>query len=257
MKKNLIITVLVLLLIPAYLAGIFFPVHKSFIPHLINKDLSVNDLITRLVQSGAAVATFTSAFVALFRDELRRIFLEKHDISISFIDETNKITEITDTEGETDNTVVKEYICRLEFKNTGNVAEKNAEISMQNITTKRVSDNTVKYDIPLVWENNQTSTRIPIKGCRHFTLFSIASSQELEENDEFDSAPRSNTTIPPKLKLTNDIEYTSEIKLEITYLISYDNNRHDEFTISLDWDGKWQNRVLEMKDHVKVSFKKK
>lgn len=244
-----------------YLLGVLFPI-KPIRPNLVDKGVTINDILTRFFQLLAALATFTSAFVALFRDELRRKFLEIQKVNVDFV-EFDKLGEyLLNEEGETDEKKVVKYLCELEFKNLGNVHEKGCEIYIQNICIKNsIIEKAIKRSYHLLqWDNSkQTKILIPIKGKVYLTAFTILPPQEIKEDDSDITAQNvTGKELPPILKITDNVEFkANEIKdaeVRIEYLLCFENNQPKEFTLVVKWDGSWKSRIPEMKDKISINL---
>lgn len=259
--SKLLIIFFFIFILGSYLLGVLFP-FKPIRPHLVNKDITINEILTRLFQLLAAVATFISVFVALFRDELRRKFLEIHEVHVDFV-EDEKLSEYTlNEEGETDEKKVVKYLCEIEFKNLGNVHEKGCEIYIQNISTiNQISKKSIKRSYSLLqWDNTkQTKILIPIKGKVYLTAFTITPPQEIKEDDsDLNVKKRCVKKLPSALKITDNVEFSandiSNVEVRIEYLLCFENNQPKEFNLVIKWDGTWANRIPEMKDKISIKL---
>ncbi len=258
-QPKLFLIIFLFIVLSFYILGVLFPI-KLFRPYLADIGVTIHDLLTRFFQLLAALATFTSAFVALFKDELRKKFLEVQKINVEF-SEPDKISEHSEDE-ETDEKKVVKYVCELEFKNQGNVHEKGCEIYIQNIIIKNsINILPIKKSYSLLnWgESSQTKTLIPIKGKVYLNAFTISSPQNIQA-DSSDASKKEELvkTIPPILKIGDNIELkgndikNSEIKIE--YLLCFENNPPKEFNLIIKWDGCWENRIPEMKNKISINL---
>jgi hypothetical protein len=256
-KPKLFISIILILIFGFYILGVLFPI-KPIRPFLVDRGITINDIITRFFQFLAAFATFTSAFVALFRDELRRKFLEIQKVNVDFV-ETEKLAEQSlDEIGETDEKKVLKYLCELQFKNLGNIHEKGCEIYIQNITLKTpINEKTIRKSYHhLLWDNStQTKILIPVKGKVYLTAFTISPPQNLKEEDSDDETSKSVTSnSQPTLRISENIQFkASEIKdseIRIEYLLCFETNKPKEFILSIKWNGIWANRIPEMKETI-------
>ncbi len=264
-RPRLFIILFLGIIIFCYILGVLFPI-KPIKPYLVDKGITINELITRGIHLLAALATFTSAFVALFRDELRRTFLEVREIDVNFV-EPDKIREQTlEEEGDTDDKKVTKYLCELEFKNLGNVHEKGCEIYIQNISIKNpITVKPIKgYNSLLEWDySKQTKILIPIKGKAYLTAFSIFPPQNIKEESSVaesihDAINATIKNLPSTLKINESIEFKgTDIKdneIIIEYLLCFENNQPKEFSLTIKWDGTWQNRIPEMKEKISINL---
>jgi hypothetical protein len=262
-KRNpkLFIILLLFFLSAFYFLGILFPI-KPIRPYLVDKGITINDLLTRLFQLLAAMATFTSVFVALFRDELRRKFLEVHKVYIDFVEVDKLGEDKLDMEGETDEKKVNKYLCELEFKNLGNIHVMGCEIYIQNIRVKNsINEKPIKRSHSrLEWDNsNQTKTLIPIRGKVYLTAFTILPSQEIMEYDSETNTEKENLKkLPPILKITDNVKFDSndikDAEIIIEYLLCFENNQPKEFNLVIKWNGRWESRIPEMKENISINL---
>jgi hypothetical protein len=260
-KPRLFIILFLIFISGFYLLGVLFPL-KPIRPYLVDNGVTINDLLTRLFQLLAAIATFTSAFVALFRDELRRKFLEIQKVNVDFV-EVDRLGEDTlNEEGETDEKKVVKYLCELEFKNLGNVHEKGCEIYIQNIRIKNsINEKAIKRSYSLLqWDNSkQTKILIPIKGKVYLTAFTILPPQEIKEDDSDTTAQKEvGKSLPPILKITDNVEFKAneikDVEVRIEYLLCFENNQPKEFNLVVKWDGSWKSRIPEMKEKISINL---
>ena len=261
-QPKLFLRLLLITIVFFYLLGVLFPI-KPIKPYLIDKGISLNDLINRFFQLLAAFAAFVSAFIALFRDELRRKFLEVHNVNVDFVDSINKLSEAEYSQvGETDEKKVSKYICELEFKNLGNVHEKGCEIYIQNIILKNtITDKPIKRSHKLLnWDDNlETKILIPVKGKAYLTAFSIFPPEEIKESDSMGNEKSNKLKkLPPKINIADYIELKSNEIINsvvtIEYLVCFDHNQPKIFDLIIKWNGDLGSRITDMNDNISITL---
>lgn len=243
-----------------YITACLFPL-KVLNPSITNNEVTLNDLLTRSFQLIAAIATFISAFVALFRDELRKIFLEIHKLRIDF-DENKKLSEETISDPATDNVKrATNYQTTLEFFNEGNIYLKGCELYIENIKSigkiNIVEKKLMKSSKQVSWnDKKENKILIPIKGRAYHTVMTINSPESRIISQE--SANSSSSLSSPSINISGqEISYIdiSEHIITIDYLLCIENSSPRQFQIVIEWNGKWENRLSEMQNNCKIEIK--
>lgn len=247
------------LLILTYVLANIFPV-KEIRPNIVSRDITLNELLTRTFQFLAALATFFAAFVALFRDELRRIFTEKHSIAIDLYKENEKVV-FENTNNEVSNKKALTYYSTLKIFNDGNIYLKGCELYIENITCSNNASlqptKILKGFKPTNWEYwKDLKILIPIKGSAFHTIFILESPESNivspEQSTVNNVTPQSTKSV---LKIDgNEIPFVENVQniITIDYLLCIENSFPKQFTVTIKWMGKWENRLADLESSINV-----
>jgi len=240
------------------LVGQFIPT-DYLRPKLINKDISLNDYYTRAISIVGAVATIIATMVALFKEDIKRIY-EKASLNINFKDK-DKLSEVLDldSEGESSssNLTAKKYEVRLLIVNSGRLAARGCQIYLERILfTAQGSTLPKEYEPsgnPLVWQGkSELAIVVPSKGRASVTVFEILSPQSTTVASDSSVQP---TTLNPQIKISG-AEFSSPVfhgLYEFFYSIYSENSGPVEFAMKIRWDGKWHQRMPEMKGGISIT----
>lgn len=252
LKLRYVILILIGLTLVGYILGQFLPV-DYLRPTIINNDLTLNDLYTRVISVVATTVTFLAVVVALFKEDIRKIW-DKADLSICFRDD-NVLHEILDNETSSSNYKAKKYETVLLVKNHGSLAAKSCEIYLERLQFKSTIYPTPQ-DIPLTgqplnWHNNSnTSILIPATGKATVPILEIIS----PESQSVPTEQAGNSVPLPKIKI-GDTESPNEYSSGVwtaKFIVYSENARPIEHIVTIAWNNKWEHRLSEMSKFVKI-----
>lgn len=204
-------------------------------------------------------ATFAAVIVALFKDEIMKWF-KRPNVDVSLVNE-NGFEENLDLNQK--NPQAKAYICSLKLENIGNVEALQCQLFISEV---RIRKNDKKLWNPLKSNKSQNvvkwgrdkagSIDIPSSTSNKTELFRLA-------KNEISSLPTTTTTKAKDktIFLLHGFESMHKFQnggdLEIDYYLKYKNGNTIKFTISVYWDGKWENRMTEMQNNLTIKLNNK
>lgn len=254
--------ILLTILVLTYVLANIFPV-KDIRPSIVSRDITLNEFLTRTFQFTAALATFLAAFVALFRDELRRIFTEKHAIVIDLHKENEKVV-FENTNNEVSNKKALTYYSTLKIFNDGNIYLKGCELYIENISCNNNATlqptKILKGFKPTNWEYwKDLKILIPIRGSAFHTIFLLESPESniVSSDDSTGAAGNTAQITKPILRIDGkEIPFTENLQNTITidYLLCIENSLPKQFTVTVTWMGKWENRLADLESSINVSI---
>lgn len=246
LKLRHVILIILGLILVGYFLGQFLPI-DYLKPTIVNKDLTINDLYTRIISVIATTVTFLAVLVALFKEDIRKIW-DKADLSICFRD-NNVLQEILDNETSSSNYKAKKYETILLIKNQGRLAAKSCEIYLERLQFKS-STYPASQDIPLTgqplnWHNNSnTAILIPATGKATVPILEIIS----PESQSVPTEQAGNTAPMPKIKIGDTESPNDYINGTWTakFIVYSENAKPIEHTVNITWNNKWEHRLTEM-----------
>lgn len=252
----------IIILALGYIVGQFVPM-EYFKPNIISKEINLNDFYTRLITIGGIMATLIATIVALFKEDLRKLW-EYAALEIELKDPQNILSEILDTESsesdddnDSNNSLrAKRYELQIIVKNKGRLPAKNCEIYLESLQFKNTSYTSYQEitvtGIALDWlGKNQKSILIHPSGKSHITVVELFSQESITDNLGNDSRKEcfrikfGNIESPAKYKTGKWIAIFS---------IYTENTKPTKYKIELEWNGKWEQRLTEMTSkNIKIS----
>ncbi|HCL05200.1 MAG TPA: hypothetical protein DHW64_04205 [Chitinophagaceae bacterium] len=256
MKIKYVLLLTLLILVIGYSLGQFIP-WEYLRPTVTDKQISINDYYTRLVSIIGAVATLFATMVALFKEDIKKLY-EYASLEINYKD-TNVLSEILDTESSGNSTtggtlMAKKYEIAINISNAGKLAARTCQIYLEQLTFKNPTfpapQEIQPSNKPLTWiGKTESAITIPSKAKAFVTIVEILSPEsEIVQNS--DSSPGK-----PQIKIAgNDLFFDNYHGLyECTFMIYSENASPKEFKLLLNWNGKWQHRLTEMKTCITVN----
>jgi len=250
MRKITLAFWLILTLALGYELGQLLPI-EYLRPTIVDKNLSINDLYTRVISVIGTLITSLAVVVALFKEDIRKRW-EYAKPTIDFKSEKG-LAEVLDQVQS--NIKAKKYESIICVTNVGNLATKNCEIYLEKLTFKNVNYATAQEipttGQPIEWNGKtETKTLIPSKAKGHLTVVEIISPQQ-------QSVPSGSihTDTKPRLKIGN-IECPQEFINGIfhaKFVLYSENTKPCEYNISVNWNGKWEERLTEMSNCVSIN----
>ena len=241
-----------MLTILGYILGQFLPI-DYLRPTIVSKDISVNDLYTRIISVIGTVVTLMAVFVALFKEDIRKLW-DKADLSICFRDD-NVLNEILDNETSSSNYKAKKYETVLQIKNQGSLAAKSCEIYLERLQFKSSAYPSLQ-DIPLTgqplnWHNNpNTAILIPATGKATVPILEIIS----PESQAVPTEQAGNVVPMPKIRIgdTESPSIYSNGTWTAKFIVYSENASPIEHIISVTWNNRWEHRLAEMSKCVTI-----
>lgn len=258
-RKVLYFTLASLLLLGGYLLGSVLPI--SYLrPVVINRELTLNDLYTRVISIFGTVVTFLAVLAALLKEDIRKLW-DYVSFEVVFRDEGNFV-ELLDNETSMSSTSDKnykkasKYECVLTIRNNGSISAKNCEIYLEQLQFRNngypAAQEIKSPRTALQWNNNSESILIPPKGKAHVSVVELISpSQQSVTNEN----PSANTR--PNIKIGNiesPPDFTNGI-WEARFIIYSENSNAKEVTVELNWNGNWENRLTDLTKHLTIQIK--
>lgn len=248
----------ILFVILAYIMGLIFPTE------FLKPKFSDNDILNKaeyyrtVIAIISAFITFCAMIVALFKEDFREHWKRP---KIAFVTPNNlTIEEFTSQENENSNSerlvIANKYISRMEVINEGNLPALNAEIYLEklNFTPKNstIEQNIETTSTALKWNGSNTiSIIIPPGGKKLIKIVEITCPENYSTPDSKQITKPSNITI-------GDIKGIKEHEKGIwkaKFNLYAQNHKPISFEIEIEWDGVWQNRFTEFKNHYKLTKK--
>nr|WP_294873522.1 hypothetical protein [uncultured Pedobacter sp.] len=214
--------------------------------------------ITIIINIASAFVTFLAVIVALFREDLRKLW-EYAKLSVSLPDdymiEVYNRTIANSENGTNDTLSAVQYSCTISVINSGNLSAENLEIHLEELYYRGIdyqTDQSLHIETQkLKWSDSEDS-KITLSSDRHIKLKIV----ELK-GPENQSSPNNETiTIPASLQIAgvkNNPDFKNG-KWIASLLISSTNSKSIRFTLEIGWNGKWEGRSSEMKNHFKVEL---
>ena len=223
-------------------------------------DLSFFEFSSLLVRGIAAVFTLLAVIVALFKEDIRKIW-EYSDIQVNLSSAGFKEIQKKQNENISGNALetirVDQYCCDLHVINKGNITAISNEILIEGITFKGVN-----FPKPITVDINQTKLTwiggdeervdLPRNTLRKSTILSIHSPESVSPPGETNLNPKSHIIIG-KNRIINHGNGTYEIE----FIVSGNNNSPIRYLLALDWNGQWANRKMEMDKHIHFKLNSK
>ena len=259
MKIRYILCIGLSLIIIGYILGNCIPI-EILRPNITTKEITLNDLYTRIISIIGTIVTVFAVIVALAKEDIRK-WWDFASFEIRFRDE-NKMIEILTNELSSatsgNSYKAKKYESILIIKNKGSIAAKNCEIYLERLQFKS-NDFPSHQEIqssskPLSWNNNSNnSILIPATGKAYISAFEII----LPSIQSVPSEQSTSTDVKPKIIIggaespNNFINGTWEAK----FIIYSENTKPCDFSIIIKWNNKWENRLVDLSKHLTVDLK--
>lgn len=232
----------------AYLVGNFVPV-KVFIPNIDwDKKICAGEVFYYFICGIQATGTVAAVVVALFSENIKGYF-RKPKLSID-LHNKELIEEFDNSDGK--NIKAKRYHNSIDIFNQGNTNAENCEICIESISFwglgMNESSELLQNEQELNWSGNEhrNKTYIPVQGKKSFLIYEIFPPEQ-------QGTPNGNTeSIPPKL-LIGGYKIPSEYcggKWDVIICLYTPTLKPHKFKVTIEWDGSWENRQMEMRRKV-------
>jgi hypothetical protein len=262
MKIIHVVLISVVVFCIGYLAGQFIP--WDFLrPPISSNEMSSSDYYMRMIRVNfiGAIATFFAIFVALFKEDIIKLY-ENASLEVNFKDKSNIISEVLASEPTTSdnkNIVANRYEIILEIKNHGKLPAKGCQICLEEVKLK-LPNYPSPMDIkiagkPLPWVGKTESSITITSEARAY----VNVVQIIPPEAGIVSAEKSNEDMgEPQIDIAG-AEFSMEHSRGIyscDYMIYSENSSPVEFKLKIDWNGRWQQRLSEMKNCITVTHEK-
>ena len=257
--KRLIIAILIILIgIIGYVVGQWIPI--SYLrPQITSVPLQTYQYYALIINIMAAIVTFLAVMVALFKEDIRKIWeCSKIEIRTPI----DNIIEKLDTSSQSDSSdthlEARAYESRIEINNTGNISAIGAEIYLEKLSFKGEFANSQIIETTgtaLPWSGTEkTNIIIPPEGKKLLRIVELygPEKQSLPTGDKTEYPP-------PTLKIgdvANKVEYNKGTWIG-TFVLYSQNAKPVSFDVEIEWNGKWEKRLSEMRKHLKIIIKSK
>ncbi len=244
----------------AYLIGNWIPI-ELLKPNIVKADIKTADFYRIVLSSISAIVTFLAVFVALFKDDIRK-YWNYSKIEIRNPSENIKERTSTSSDSQSDSSEkhieAKKYESSIEIHNVGNISAIGAELYLEKLTFEGTGYTSIQNietsGVPLYWSGSEKSTIIiPPEGRK---LVKIV---ELNCPEKHSLPTGDKSTIPAKLQIGN-IENNPEFKNGKwvgTFVLYSQNAKPLRFSVNIDWNGRWEKRLAEMKKYLKIDINNK
>ena len=247
MTKKIIVFLVVAVL--AYLAGVLCPI-QCIVPNIDwGIKISSGELFYYSVSFIQAIATIAAVIVALFsetiKEHLRKPVLEITLHNVELIEELES--------NGVQNKKAKRYHNSIDIFNKGNGNVDNCEICIESILFKGMGASTYSTitdnESHIFWNSReeQKTTYIPVQGKKNFPLYEI-----LPPEEQATPGGGGLAKIPPRLKI-GEVNIPEEYcggEWLVNLCLYSPCMKPIKFSITISWNGAWENRQMEMKNKV-------
>jgi len=245
--------------ITAYLIGNWVPIsylRPTVTPATINSGEYCNIIIGFV----SAIVTFLAVIVALFKEDIRKIWnYSKLNIASPTENIKEIIPPISDSQTDTSETHLEaqRYESSIEIHNIGNIPSLGAELYLERLTFSGPGYTTAQVietsSSPISWSGaEKSSIIIPPDGKKLVKIVELQGPvRQSQPSGEL-------ITKPPVLKIGN-VESESNFnngKWIGAFVIYSQNEKSSKFEVEIEWNGRWEKRLTEMKRYLKIESKK-
>ena len=252
MKKWLtVILSCIVCLVIGYILGDCFPLNLRDI-EFSDDPITKGEYYGNWIGAVGAISTFLAVVVALFSTEIRSCFkMVKFDIRLSNDDIQEDLVD------DNDGKKAVRYYNSIEISNSGNLNALDCELYIEkaNVYKGKYDHNGTALDIgsaAIDIGNTGGNVYIPSSGKKILQIIEVQAPEE-------QSTPEGNSVkLKPQIKIPGlknvDKQFDSG-KLELTYCLYSSNAKPKRFTVTVNWDGRWEKRQPEMKTILTVDLK--
>jgi hypothetical protein len=258
MKIRYVIILIAVFLIFGYLIGQFIPWNLLH-PVVSNKEITMNDYYTRIVSLIGAAATILATLVALFKEDIKKLY-EYASLGIDF-KHKDFITEILETETSgnsangNSNLTAKKYEIVINVNNKGKLAARSCQIYLEHLSLKNSNYPQPKEfqttGKPLQWiGKTDLNIIIPSTAKSYVSILEILS----PESEIVASESTSKSQLKPQIKIAG-LDISTQNLNAVYYcifMIYSENAKPLELKLEINWNGKWEQRLTEMKNCITV-----
>ena len=254
MNNGYKVGILILSLTIGYLIGNFVP-FEVFKPNFAEEILTKGEYYRLMISIISAFITFLAVFIALFKDDIREIW-KRPKIEFSMpkeitIEETDSLL---DSESGSETIKAIRYISRIEVINKGNLPALNSEIYLDKLefTPKdsSIAQNIECSSAALHWNGTDNSSIIiPPGGKKTINILEVTAPEKMSTPD---SARTKNISKLIIGTIPNNKEHVKE-KWNATFSLYAQNHNPISFSIEIEWNGLWKNRLTEFNNQFQVN----
>lgn len=203
------------------------------------------------IQFGSVLATLVAVVVALFRDELRQVFL-RPVIGIHLDQEllTEVLTESSQSADFDSITSprAERYDCILQITNTGNASAKDCVLYIEKIVERNAQD--VPYDRriaaqPLPWVGTAEKGVVISETATNQAC--VATLLEPKEARGPSDSAKTASGGAPGFRVGNLEVGPATVRVEVTLALHSDNSRPVRRVLEIRWNRQWHPRLSELK----------
>ncbi len=243
------------MLVLAYLAGNWCPV-----PSIANTspEFQRDDFYSLLVSTSAAICTLLAVLVALFKEDLRKLW-RYAALEVAAI-EDGCLEEVFGRRAASSRRAVTSYECRIVVTNIGKEMAKDCRILVERLekgTAVRKFE-TVGLDYaPLTWAGSKRDmVSLPPTSKAIFRIVTVSSPEEkgMDEQDEATSDDGERDERP--ILMIGDKKMEGGGDWIATVNVSADNVRPVRARLMIKWSGRWEPRLAEMKGQLSIELER-
>jgi len=239
-----------------YIIGNIIPL-EFLRPIVVSSEIKSADYYQIIIGTISAFVTFIAVIIALFKEDIRK-FWEYSKICVSIPNESFVEvlkTNTSDTPNDSMFLESEKYNCKIQVKNSGNISALGVEMYLESLTYSCVDYPTpqeiVTTGSPIIWnQSNESRINLQPEGSKRICIF------ELLAPSSQSSPSGSNTNIPATLIIAG-IQINSEQrrgKWIGTFAIFTSNSKPVRFRLEIDWNGRWEKRVTEMRNNLTINL---
>lgn len=211
----------------------------------IAKYVNANEPFVRIaLMLVSTVITATAMFVALFKEDIRGIFV-RPKLQISKV---NKLEETTRKVSKGALEAI-EYFYKIRVSNMGSVPANKVEAYLESLSIKKEGShlpNEIETDgIPLKWASSINQIMIPINTTKSLVLFKLFPS-ESESTPDQQSAGTTKTGA--RILIGENVYPVDQTRSEwyLVFGIYSENTKPTKIILKIQWNGSWHARLTEM-----------
>ena len=239
----------------AYIIGNLVPI--SYLkPSVKQTEIESAEFLGIVISSISALVTFLAVLIALFKEDIRK-WWEYSKIEVSIPEENFREVLKSSIDSPNQPLEADRYDCKIEVYNSGNISAMGLEMQLESLVYSGVDFPTAQiiesYGHSIFWDGkNESKITLPPEGRKSISILGL-SAPEQQSSPEGDEV-----TIPSKLNIAglDNPDDFKRGKWTAAFAIFSTNAKPIRFTMEIDWNGRWENRVTEMKNHLKIELKK-
>lgn len=224
---------------------------KYLVPKFNDTAIDLSSYLSLIIQSMVAISTFLAVLVALFKDELRKLW-KNSELVVNLIE--NKITEElnqeTGSEGSSSDLLkADKYISYIDIINSGNKSASEVELVIDQVVYESQD-----YPNPQLVSSEPCTLSWGATGNKKIDLSPKSKKRvqilELANLEEQSSPDGQEKSISPTLKI-GPIESPRKFisgKWTAECVLFSKDSIPVRFNLKIMWNGKWEQRLTEMKD---------
>ena len=239
----------------AYIIGNLVPI-EFLKPKIKVTEIESAEYYNLMIGSISAIVTFLAVVIALFKEDIRK-WWEYSKVEASIPEQSFYEILKNNIEPGKRPLEAEKYDCKIEVYNSGNISAMGLEIQLESLVYSGVD-----FPTPQVIEtlghsicwNGQKESKInlPPEGKKSISILALNAPEQQSSPEGKD------VSIPCMLSIAgieNPKDYLRG-KWTAAFAIFSTNAKPIRFKIVIDWNGRWENRVTEMKNHLTINLTK-